>query len=498
SSGKSQSFRDGTVLISRPYLTDRMACFWLALAGTVLVAGFAVLSLVSWRFGYAFEVIEMPVLTMVGLLVLLGIVFCVAALLVARLATSELRSQSEARTLGLVLVVGILARLVLIPSTPVLEDDYQRYLWDGAVSAQGINPYSVVPAEALETDDPALEQLAANAGLVLERVNHPEIRTIYPPASQLFFVLAHAIEPFSLHAWRTVVLLADGVTLVLVLALLRLVQRPLIWSAIYWWNPVIIKELANSVHMDAVLMPFVLGAIYLATQKRPLLATAAIGIGAGIKIWPLVLFPLIVRAAAERKAILIASCLLLSGMVALWAFPMIVAGLDRSAGVVAFAEKWQTNSAFLVVLSAITGFFDLSSHTGLDANLIARGLIAVIAAVTGLAVAIRPVETPVDLIWRAMICSVVIFLVSPAQFPWYYVWIAPFLVFFPLPGLLLIAVTMPLYYVAFSFMAHSNFELFNAIVIWIVWCPVWALLAGQAILQGPLRRGRAAATLTGP
>ena len=38
------------------------------------------------------------------------------------------------------LACGLAARAILFASEPVLEDDYQRYLWDGAVTAQGLNP----------------------------------------------------------------------------------------------------------------------------------------------------------------------------------------------------------------------------------------------------------------------------------------------------------------------------------------------------------------------
>ncbi len=51
---------------------------------------------------------------------------------------------------GAIIGVGLLSRLILIPSQPVLEDDYYRYLWDGAVTAHGYNPYVYSPLDAMD------------------------------------------------------------------------------------------------------------------------------------------------------------------------------------------------------------------------------------------------------------------------------------------------------------------------------------------------------------
>ena len=75
----------------------------------------------------------------------------------------------------------------------------------------------------------------------------------------------------------------------LVLLLLRRLRLPLIWFAVYWWNPVLIKEGLNTGHMDLVVLPFLLGAIYLALRDRPVLSAASLALAAGAKVWPVLL-----------------------------------------------------------------------------------------------------------------------------------------------------------------------------------------------------------------
>lgn len=44
--------------------------------------------------------------------------------------------------------LGLAMRLVWFATAPPLEDDFYRYLWDGAAVASGRSPYALSPAQA--------------------------------------------------------------------------------------------------------------------------------------------------------------------------------------------------------------------------------------------------------------------------------------------------------------------------------------------------------------
>ena len=94
-----------------------------------------------------------------------------------------------------------------------------------------------------------------------------------------------------------------------------------------------------------------------------------------------------------------------------------------------------------------------------------------------LAVALRPSRSAYETLWRATLIIAAVILLSPAQYPWYSVWIAPLLVFVPLWCFLTLAVTLPLYYLRFYLAAHDVGEQFAAVVVWFIWVPAWAALA---------------------
>jgi len=458
----------------------------LTLAGIGLVALTGALALLSPRFGYAYLVRDMPVFSAVALLVAAGALYLTLPWLIARIPQA-----GHLDRVGLILVVaiGLIMRIGLMASEPVLEDDYQRYLWDGGQTTHALNPYALTP-QAAKSADPrtAIGRLARESGEVLGRVNHPDLKTLYPPLAQAAFALAHWLEPWSLTAWRLVCLACDAAAFGLILLLLAEVGRPAPWAALYWWNPLVVKEVVNSAHMDVLLLPLVLAALLLAIRARPFLATAALVAAAGVKIWPALLLPLVWRPLLARPMALAVTVLASLTAAGLFAWPMMAGGLDASSGLLAYAKGWTTNSALFPQIeraaAAALAWLDDAARTP---ALISRALVAACLAVLALALARREPESAGDLMHRAAILVTALFLVTPAQFPWYYVWIAPFLPFVPLYGLLVLTATLPLYYASFHFIARDAYEVFSKGLVWLVWLPAWVLLAAWFVRSRGLR-----------
>ena len=184
--------------------------------GVVLIIIHCLLVPLSWEFDYDAPVLTYPVISFVSLEMLAGGVYLTLLWLIPR-------SRRERRLLALVLGVGFAIRAVTMFSTPILEDDFYRYLWDGAVVAEGTDPYRYTPAEVLTADVDAdsaselaaLSLLSNSSTPVAQRINYPRLTSIYPPLTQGVFALGASIEAFSLHVWRLILLLAEGATVLL-------------------------------------------------------------------------------------------------------------------------------------------------------------------------------------------------------------------------------------------------------------------------------------------
>jgi hypothetical protein len=273
----------------------------------------------------------------------------------------------------------------------------------------------------------------------------------------------------------------EATALALLLRMLAACGRSHLWVALYWWNPIVIKELSNSLHMEFMLLPIVLAASLLAIRGRHIASVLALAVAVGTKVWPALLLPLLLRPLSRQPAKILAAVIIFALVCACWAIPIVLSGLDDTSGFVAFAKRWQTNSALFQSLnSLIASIGHMIALTPETSGLLLRGLLAAIAGLVGLLVALEHTVSPLAFLQRAALVIGALFLLSPAQFPWYGTWVICLLPFVPLPGLLAMTVTLPIYYVSFHLAAVHRYDIFNTWFLWVIWIPVWLLLARDA------------------
>lgn len=453
----------------------------------LLIFNFGVIYL-SPQFAYERNNLSKPILTFVGIELAAGAV-CLLIL-------ANVRQTKPGRNLLIwVIVAGAIMRIAMFNSTPVLEDDFYRYLWDGAVTAQGENPYSFSPDEVMIADEQssvpaALRQLAGESDEILWRINHSELRTIYPPVAQAAFALAYWLKPWSLTAWRLTLLGFDLATLGLLALLLQRLNLPMLSLAIYWWNPLLLKEAFNSAHMDLVVLPFVLAAVLLAISKREILAAGALALATGAKVWPVLLLPLILRSLFRQPGKLLAAGALFTLLSGAMFIPIYLAGSGDDSGFTAYGQNWEMNDAlFMLILStsraAVTSFGFDPQHGKLLARLLTGLLLGALIVWTMR----REPDTELQFCENCLVIVAALFLLSPTQYPWYFIWLIPLLAVRPRRSLLLLTLLLPLYYLRFYFSARDNLKAFDQGIVWLEYLPVWALLVREwyAARRGQLK-----------
>jgi len=352
------------------------------------------------------------------------------------------------------LLLGMGLRLMFFDSTPVYENDFKRYLWDGAVTATGENPYRFSPDEIHKagkpgaTSIPDLTHLAIrsnNANYLTSKVNSPTLTTIYPPAAQAVFAAAYWISPYKPWGLKLVFLffeIAGGLAL---LAGLRARGLPLLWSAAYWLNPVIIFTTYNGVHMDVLLVAPLLAAL-LCVGKYPFRAGFLLSVAAAIKIWPLLLAPVLFRGWRHRPAIYIGVAAFVAALTAASLAPMLLS-LNEKSGLATYSATW-TNSSFIYpgIRDAIGLLFENSDR-------LARYAVAIILTGFSLWLGFLKPQDKNTLPAHLLILSAALVLLSPTGYPWYFIWFLMFLPFalnhWSARGLALLSLGASFYYVRF-------------------------------------------------
>lgn len=345
--------------------------------------------------------------------------------------------------IGAVLVFGAALRVGWLGTPLVLDTDALRYLWDGGLVANGLWPWGAPPSAGVP------------AGLGQAAALHAELpfaglRSIYPGTAQLAFMVAHWIAPWELLGLRLVMLGAEAASVLLLTALLRRAGLPVMRAAIWWCCPLLPVVLTNAAHVDALVSPLLLGALLATLAGRGALAGGLLGLAAGVKVWPLLLVPLLARWLPARAWPPAAIAFALAAGVTL--VPLLATAAASDAGLAAYAQRWLVNNAPLAWVQAAFG-------PGVGGVL--RPMLALAGAAVALAVARQAPGEPEALLRGALIVAAATFYLSPAQYPWYAVWFLPFAVALGCRALLLPAVLLPLYYAFFPLHALGLGAVFN-------------------------------------
>jgi hypothetical protein len=179
------------------------------------------------------------------------------------IAATGLAERAQARrTLWLIFGVAILLRAYVLAFEPLLSSDIYRYVWDGRVQAAGINPYRYVPA------DQALAFL--RDGAIFPHINRAQTAvTIYPPVAQFFFLIVTRLGD-GVTVMRLALLGCEAVTVTTIMLMLWRINRPITRVIAYLWHPLPLWEIANSGHVDALMVALMLVGLWIALTGHAL------------------------------------------------------------------------------------------------------------------------------------------------------------------------------------------------------------------------------------
>jgi alpha-1,6-mannosyltransferase len=330
-------------------------------------------------------------------LTLAGIVY----LLAIREFFATPRFSRRVVVIGLVLAAVWHIAFLRVPSGA--DDDIHRYVWDGRLQRLGYNPYVVVPS------DPAVKGLHTPE---TRNLNNPDLPSPYPAGAQLFFRAITAIRE-STFAFKLAFVVCEFAIVFVLLDLLRCArqeQRAHLVLA-FAWNPLLAIEVAGSGHIDIVGALMLLVSAAALVRRWRATAAVALGLAVAVKFLPLVLLPLYWKRVRIRDAALAAA------VVALLYVPF----LNRSffnhgripiGSLGTYVQNFRFNGPVFAALDHVA----------------APQLLAGLAVLVGLATATwlrsrAPEWSPDQFAWP-MAASL---LCAPVVFPWYLLWLLPFL-----------------------------------------------------------------------
>jgi len=378
-------------------------------------------------------------------------------------------------TVAVTLLFAVLFRLTLLPTRPTLSDDMYRYVWDGRVQAQGLSPYRYPPNAS------ALSALRAGDRTVWKYINRKPAVTVYPPGAQLAFAAVWRVVGDSVTGFKAALVLAELAGAAALLGLLRALGQPPERVLLYLWSPLLVFEVAHAGHVDGLMLPLLILALWARVKERPGLLGVALGAATLVKLFPALLLPALLPLGATgkwrdrlRPAVL---------MLAAWGVTLLLGYLPyalQEGGVVGFLPNYLTEN-FNLGLAA--GLFALARSAGWPeaflANVVTFGGLAVLGGVFVL----RPAADGRAALARCVWLIGWFTLWTQNLFPWYLLWLLPLLVVLAAPGrwlgLALTPITAWLIFtgtVAYAYLFFINWRVVPA-GQWAEYAPLYALLA---------------------
>jgi len=199
---------------------------------------------------------------------------------------------------------AILLRVFLLFMIPNLSDDYFRFIWDGKLFAHGINPFTIFPEKFIATDE------AIKAGInqdLFNGLNSKQYFTVYPPVLQFVFALSAKIFPDnilgSIIVMRSIIILAEIGSFYFITQLLKEFNLPSKRILLYALNPMVIIELTGNLHFEALMIFFLLAAIWLFVKNRLTLSAVLFGLSVATKLVPFLFLPLLIKRIGLKQTV---------------------------------------------------------------------------------------------------------------------------------------------------------------------------------------------------
>ncbi|PWG06857.1 mannosyltransferase [Polaribacter aquimarinus] len=211
----------------------------------------------------------------------------------------------KSKTINTSTLIGltILFRFVFLFAIPNLSQDFYRFIWDGRMIFEGLNPYLSLPENYIQKGiQPVFEAYQLYDGMGEMNGSH---YTNYPPLNQLCFFIAALFASKSLFgsviALRIIIILADIGILYFGSKLLKRLNLPV--KNIFWYtlNPFIIIEMTGNLHFEPVMLFFLVWSFYKLHQQKWIWAAILIACSVSVKLIPLLFLPIFYQWFVKKE-----------------------------------------------------------------------------------------------------------------------------------------------------------------------------------------------------
>mgnify|MGYP001279791139 CR=1 FL=1 len=253
-----------------------------------------------------------------------------------------------------IIFIAIALRIIVMFVNPVTSDDYYRYLWDGMVQAEGLNPFQYSPEELTQLHD----------DVIYPKVTYPDIKTIYPPLSQVVFYLGYIISGDKTIGLKILYLFFSAGILYFLFNSLKLLKINTNYIFLYVLSPLVIFEFFINAHIDILILFFISAFIYFTLSGNTGPAFLFLSLSILSKTYSLIFLPLYVfhlyRSGMSIKNIFLQSFYFFLPMLFLTFYGSSIGNIYLTMQ--NYMQNWYSNNLIFLSLNSLLQMFDVNDH----------------------------------------------------------------------------------------------------------------------------------------
>jgi Gpi18-like mannosyltransferase len=327
--------------------------------------------------------------------------------------------REEGSNTELLFKIGIFFRLLFLFSIPNLSQDFYRFIWDGRMLINGLNPYLYLPDEIVKNkliDIPEAVLLYNGMGSLSS--GH---YTNYPPVNQLCFALAALGSGKSIFGsvfiLRILIIVFDLGIYTYGRKLLHALKIPENNIFFYFLNPLVIIELTGNLHFEGAMIFFLVLALYQLQIGKYLWAAVLVTLSISMKLIPLMLLPLFIKYLGIKKAIIFFTIVGIMTLILFLPFFSILFLNNYLATIALWFVNFEFNASIYYIIRSI-GY----NLTGYNIIHITGKVIPFILIIFILYISFKKQDNSLkNLITNMLIVLSIYFFLSTTIHPWYIV-----------------------------------------------------------------------------
>lgn len=368
------------------------------------------------------------------------IIFIFSSLLYLIIGWQIFKIELPSKNIYLFIFLAFLLRLSFLNTSPIGSEDIYRYMWDGKIQANGVNPYLYTPG------DDHLKSYYSD--LLPKALNFREMKTIYFPLSQWLFYIGYKLSGESVWGYKLLLILFELLTLAGLFLLLRKLNITRKYLLLYVLCPLPIFQFAIDAHLDGFGLPLLIFSLFFYLDNKKIYSLILLGLSLSIKPIGLLLIP--IYFLNEKSILQKIKTVLIPFMAFFAQFIFYIFSSNPFEALFIFTKNWYFNGFVFNLLNAV--FSNNQTSRLICGILLALSLIPVYFSKR-------------EMIEKIYFAVLLLMIFSPVVHPWYITWVAVLLPFsHKWSGLYFVAAC------SFTAITILNYQLYG------IWKDYWMVL----------------------